>query len=192
MSEARAGGQCPPYEMPAENPSTMKRSILGLMIGLCLVGATLAQVAKKQAEVYRELFLELDANRDNAIERDEVPASARASFDRLLKRGDDNHNGKLEADEFRGILIDLRTFAEQAKKQAVERFESMDKDKDGKVSREEFTGPRPRFDALDRNEDGFLTQQEFLAGLQAKAAAKAPAKKKADAAKKSEKVKTPA
>ncbi len=49
----------------------------------------------------------------------------------------------------------------------------MDKDGDGKVSREEFTGPKPRFDLLDRNGDGFVTQQEFLAGAQAKAAAKA-------------------
>lgn len=167
----------------------MKRALLGLIVGLSFVGVVFAQVAKKQAEVFRDLFQELDTNRDNAIERNEVPASARASFDRLLKRGDDNHNGKLEAEEYRAILVDLRTFAEQAKKQAIERFESMDRDHDGKVSREEFTGPKARFEILDRNGDGFVTQQEFLAGVQAKAAAKAPAKKKAGAAKKVDGVK---
>jgi Ca2+-binding EF-hand superfamily protein len=167
----------------------LKRWTLAVVIGTSVVGAALAQVAKKQAEPYRELFLELDTNHDNAIERDEVPASARASFDRLLKRGDDNHNGKMEAEEYRSLLQDLRTFAEQNKKQALERFKSMDKDGDGKVSRDEFTGPKPRFDVLDRDGDGFLTQQEFVAPAQAKAAAKAPAKKKADRTKKTDSVK---
>ena len=133
-----------------------KRWALTLVFGMSLVGVALAQVAKKQAEQFRELFLELDANHDNAIERDEVPASARPSFERLLKRGDDNHNGKLEVEEYREVLLELRAFSEQAKKKAVERFKGMDKDGDGKVSREEFTGPKPRFDLLDRNGDGFV------------------------------------
>ncbi len=47
----------------------------------------------------------------------------------------------------------------------------MDKDGDGKVSREEFTGPVARFDLLDKNGDGFLTEPEFLGGAQAKKAA---------------------
>lgn len=166
-----------------------KRCSFGIVLGLSLVGIALAQAAKKQAEVFRELFQELDANRDNAIERDEVPASGRASFDRLLKRGDDNHNGKLEAEEYRAILIDLRTFAEQAKKQAADRFKAMDRDGDGKVSREEFTGPKPRFGALDRNGDGHLTQQEFLEAAQGKAGAKASPKKRAEGGKKAEAVK---
>jgi Ca2+-binding EF-hand superfamily protein len=169
--------------------SNMKRWLLALMIGLSLVGVALAQVAKKQAEVFRDLFLDLDANHDNAIERNEVPDSARPSFDRLLKRGDDNQNGKLELEEYRAILEDLRTFNEQTKKKAVERFKSMDKDGDGKVSREEFTGPKPRFDVLDRDGDGFLSQQELLAGAQGKAAGKVPAKKKAGAGKNAEDVK---
>jgi Ca2+-binding EF-hand superfamily protein len=159
-----------------------KRWALTLVLAMSLVGFSLAQVAKKQAEPFRDLFLELDANHDNAIEGDEVPASARPSFERLLKRGDDNRNGKLEAEEYRAVLLDIRAFNEQAKKKAVERFKGMDKDGDGKVSREEFTGPKPRFDVLDRNGDGFLTQQELLAGAPAKAVAKkkAPNVKKAE------------
>ena len=169
--------------------SNLKRLSIAFVIGMSMIGVVLAQAAKKQAEAFRELFLELDANRDMAIEREEVPESARASFDRLLKRGDDNHNGKLEAEEYRAILVDLRTVAEQAKKQAVDRFKTMDKDGDRKVSREEFTGLRPRFDVLDRDGDGFVTQQEFLAGAPGKVAPKAAGKKKAEAAKKTEAVK---
>jgi Ca2+-binding EF-hand superfamily protein len=164
----------------------LKRCAIVSIFGTALVGFALAQVAKKQAEAFRDLFLELDANHDNAIEREEVPASARPAFERLLKSGDDNHNGKLEAEEYKAVLLDLRAFNEQAKKKAVERFKSMDKDGDDKVSREEFTGPKERFDLLDRNGDGFLSQQEILSAAQAKAGAKAQQKKKAASVKKAE------
>jgi Ca2+-binding EF-hand superfamily protein len=165
----------------------LKRWALTLVLGLGLVGLALAQAAKNQAEQFRELFLELDANHDNAIEREEVPASARPAFERLLKRGDDNHNGKLEAEEYRAVLQDLHAFNEEAKKKAVARLKSMDRNGDGKVAREEFTGPKERFDQLDRDGDGFLSQQEIVAAAQAKkAAAKAAAKKKAASVKKAD------
>jgi Ca2+-binding EF-hand superfamily protein len=80
--------------------------------------------------------------------------------------------------------LDLKEFADHARKRAVERFQGMDKDRDGKVSRDEFTGPKLRFDQLDKNADGYLTQQEFLGGVPAKA--KAAAKNKKAAAKKKE------
>ena len=118
-----------------------------------------------QAVQLRELFLELDANHDGAIEKAEVPASGHAAFERLLKQGDADHNGKLEAQEYRAVLEELKEFGEQAKKKAVQRFKTMDKDRDGKVSREEFTGPKERFDLLDKNGDGLLTEQEFLGGV---------------------------
>jgi Ca2+-binding EF-hand superfamily protein len=164
--------------------SSMKRGGIATIVGISLIGLALAQDAKKQAEQFRELFLELDANHDGAIERDEVPASGRPAFERLLKRGDDNGNGRLEAEEYRSILQDLRSFGEQAKKKAIDRFKAMDKDGDGRISRDEFTGPRPRFDILDRNGDGFLTQQELVAAAQGKAAAKTTAKKKRESARK--------
>ncbi len=164
------------------------RCALAFLCASSLVGLALAQAAKKQAAPYRELFQDLDANSDRAIERDEVPPSGRAAFDRLLKRGDDNHNGKLEAEEYRALLLDLREFGEQARKKAVDRFHAMDRDHDGKVSREEFTGPRARFDVLDRNADGQVTDQEFLEAVtgkaQAKKAARTAEKKSGAAAKK--------
>jgi Ca2+-binding EF-hand superfamily protein len=167
----------------------IKRWAIATIFGTALVGFALAQVAKQQAAPFRELFLDLDANHDNAIEREEVPASARPAFELLLKSGDDNHNGKLEADEYKAVLLDLREFTEEAKKKAIERFKSMDKDGDGKVSREEFTGPKERFDLLDRNGDGVVTEEEFLTNAQAKAAGKAQQKKKAANAKKADTIK---
>ncbi|MGP0068182.1 MAG: EF-hand domain-containing protein [Isosphaeraceae bacterium] len=163
---------------------------IAMVSALGLVGVGLAQAPGTQALQLRELFLQLDSNRDGVIEKSEVPASAHASFDRLLKQGDANHDGKLEAQEYRAVLEELKEFGEQAKKKAVARFQSMDKDRDGKVSRDEFTGPKERFDLLDRNSDGQLTEQEFLGGVSAKAAgkakAKAAAKKKVAAVKKAD------
>jgi len=40
-----------------------------------------------------------------------------------------------------------------------------DKDKDGKVSREEFSGPKQLFDLIDANRDGFITREEHEAFL---------------------------
>jgi Ca2+-binding EF-hand superfamily protein len=164
------------------------RGVAALLSAAMLVGVGLAQTPGGPAAQFRELFLQLDANQDGAIAKEEVPPSARPAFERLLKRGDSNHNGQLEADEYRSVLLDLRDFAERTKEQAVRKFQSLDQDGDGKVSREEFTGAKARFDQLDRNGDGFLTQQEFLGGAAAKAQAqaKAAAKKQANAAKKSD------
>lgn len=147
------------------------RCTLVLVCATSLVGVAVAQAAKKQAAPFRELFVELDVNRDRAIERDEVPPSGRAAFDRLLRRADLNHNGKLEAGEYRDLLLDLRDFGQLVRKKAVDRFNAMDRDHDGKVSREEFTGPRPRFDVLDRNGDGQITEQEFFSPIGARAQA---------------------
>jgi Ca2+-binding EF-hand superfamily protein len=161
---------------------------IALIAAGALVGVGLAQAPGLGFQP-RDLFLQLDANQDGAIDKEEVPAKGRPAFERLLKQGDANHNGKLEADEFRSVLVDLKEFADHARKKAAERFQSMDKDRDGKVSREEFTGPKPRFDQLDKDGDGYLTQQEFLGGVPAKAAAKnkkAAAKKKSAAVKKVE------
>jgi len=154
--------------------------------GLVGLGVGLERSAIGQAAPLRELFLELDANQDGSIAKEEVPANGRPAFDRLLKQGDANHNGKLEASEFRAVLDDMQEFAKEARNKAARRFDSMDKDHDGKVTREEFTGPKPRFDLLDQNGDGSLAREEFLNGALGKAAAKkqANAAKKADAVKK--------
>lgn len=37
----------------------------------------------------------------------------------------------------------------------------MDHNKDGKVSKGEYSGPDQRFDEMDKNKDGFLTKDEF-------------------------------
>jgi len=77
-------------------------------LSFTLAVATLAsgQTPKQLANTtpWRDLFMDLDANNDRVIERAEVPEAGRKAFERLLNHGDANHDGKLEAEEFRDLL----------------------------------------------------------------------------------------
>lgn len=55
--------------------------------------------------------------------------------------------------------------ARLAQKQAAEKFDKADKNKDGKLSKEEvadFPYLVGKFDSLDQNKDGFLSWEEFV------------------------------
>jgi Ca2+-binding EF-hand superfamily protein len=66
-----------------------------------------AENGSKKAEGRRsELFDKLDANHDGQITSDEVPEEQRRLFNRLLRQGDSNHDGKLSRAEFLGAKDD--------------------------------------------------------------------------------------
>lgn len=51
----------------------------------------------------------------------------------------------------------------------AERFAKMDTNKDGVITRDEFTGRRPEmFDLIDANKDGKLTKEEISAAMKAR------------------------
>ena len=120
--------------------------------------------APKQAPAatpFRDLFIELDANNDRVIERSEVPESARKAFDQLLSHGDSNHDEKLQAEEFRDLLLKVDWRRSVPLEQRERRFKNLDRNGNGKLERDEFPGGPGRFKQLDRNGDGFLSRDEI-------------------------------
>jgi EF hand len=109
----------------------------------------------------RDLFLDLDANGDRVIEKNEVPESGLKAFETLLKYGDTNHDGKLDAPEYRALLERVNWSKIRSPAQLEHRFKMLDKNEDGKLDRKEFPGAPARFDVLDKNEDGFLSRDEI-------------------------------
>jgi hypothetical protein len=161
----------------------IKRSLLAIVLGS--LGADIETPVRAQAQPAAnpvQTVLQLDSNGDMVLERDEVPESGQAAFDRLLKLGDANKNGKLEADEIRAMAVKLRR-ARGAGLAGPARFKALDKDGDGKLSREEFPGPPAQFARIDADNDGFISQEEAaraVASGPGGPAPKAKAAKKAD------------
>jgi hypothetical protein len=155
------------YAMKLEIKSGRSVSLaaLSIAVGCALVAASsaMAQTPKKAGKPtpFQDLFLELDANSDRVIELGEVPESAHAAFHRLLKHGDSNHDGKLEATEYRDLLQRVDFGAALTPEQRERRFKNLDKNGDGKLDRQEFQGGPARFDRLDRNGDGILGRDEL-------------------------------
>lgn len=154
------------------------RSLLLLTVASLLISVPEAraqtqspQKGERQAPL-RDMFLDLDANNDRVIDPDEVPADGRPAFDRLLRDGDSNHNGKLETDEFRGILQKTGRSAAGGEL-ALKRFEKLDKNGDGKLDSTELTDHPQLLDRLDRNGDGFIEKAELSSTATAKKPAKA-------------------
>jgi|GEM_PF-2780185 len=82
-----------------------------------------------------------------------------AAYDQLRKL-DTNHDGKIDEAE-------LKTYREQRKKERIDAiFDTLDKNKDGKISKDEARGFwADDFDKLDTNKDGFLEKNEVEAAL---------------------------
>ena len=100
-----------------------------------------------------------------------MPESALPAFDRLLKAGDTNKDGKIQIDEMRAIYQSGMRANPAAMKA---RLEAMDTDKDGKVSKAEFTGIPANFGRMDTDSDGFLSKEEIDRAAKAMGAAGTP------------------
>ena len=139
--------------------------VLGLGLALLTGGLAGAQAQAVDGLDVQQLFGQLDTNDDKVVDAKEVPEAGRPAFQALLKLGDVNKNDKLELEEYRALAVIMRQGAGPGTSgpDAPRRIMAMDKDDDGKVSKEEYTGPAPLFDRLDADKDGSITRREAAA-----------------------------
>lgn len=136
--------------------------IFPLLLVLCLPVAALAQGGPPGSPSARRMMMEMDADHDGFVSREEFMAS-HAGADRLFGQLDTNHDGAISRDEY---LAGGR--ADRGKQGRAERFRVLDSNGDGRITREELDARRnARFEALDGDRDGKLSQQELRAGLNA-------------------------
>jgi EF hand len=131
---------------------------LQFVTGACLTIALSATVLEAQ-QGRRMRFRGMDVNRDGVITRSEWRGNAR-SFD----THDTNQDGVLSGNEV-SISGDRDVYRDRdGWDDLVDVFDSVDKNNDGLVSRDEWYGDRTTFSRLDRDRNGVLKLSEFLGG----------------------------
>ena len=140
-------------------------------------------VSKEEFPGRPERFSRLDANGDGMIDSTEAPQGRRhhgKGKRNLIEKFDKNGDGVVSKDEFPGreeCFADMDTngdgsldSSEAANKRCPKWdkggnfIQNLDKDNDGKVSKEEFPGPEARFAQLDANADGYIDSSEAPKG----------------------------
>lgn len=108
------------------------------------------KVTKEEFSGDADIFDLLDKNKDGVVSLDELglPADYKP---RPLPKESDNAEGRMKGG-------DASRRAEEMKKRFIQ-LKAMDKDGDGRVSKEEYNGKFP-FDLLDRNKDGFIDEKD--------------------------------
>ncbi|WP_158635645.1 EF-hand domain-containing protein [Gemmobacter aquaticus] len=115
----------------------------------------------------RGRFASIDANEDGYVSSEEAASSA----DMVFSAMDTDDDGVITLDEFMAVRMGAqiavnpdRQALMQARKKA--RFDPMDSDSDGSVSKAEFmAASKAHFDAADTDQDGKVTPWEIRASI---------------------------
>lgn len=156
-------------------------TVFTLVLSTGLIGRGVADDAPATAKQSGEVFKKLDTNGDGVLTASEIPKEQQKLFERLLRIGDANKDGKLSREEFDSAtqktekpVTDINQtpgvspVAGKGKKKADPKqiFERLDKNKDGKLTSDEVAD-RPRIKAaFDHQGKDSLTLDEFTAAMQ--------------------------
>jgi Ca2+-binding EF-hand superfamily protein len=120
------------------------------------------------AQEAADLFDRLDKNSDGQVAPDEVEGQGKGLFDRLLRNGDKNEDGKLSKEEFAEAMkrrpnVDRPAGEPERPNVDLEQlFTRADKNGDGKITKDEAPEKLAQgFDRVDANGDGSVDKEEF-------------------------------
>lgn len=116
-----------------------------------------------------DAFKKIDANGDGNVTAAELAnaeaGAVRARLQLEFNRLDTNHDGQLSQTEFLAQAPTAAALTNQATREVA----ALDKNKDGKVTIDEFRAPQlAMFDRLDANHDGTVTPEELKAAQAAR------------------------
>lgn len=124
------------------------------LVAVILASTAVPALAQAQAQSRAQSgirFQGMDRNRDGVITRDEWNGN-----DRSFQNQDWNGDGKLSGEEVR--VGGRRELARERN----DRFDDLDTNRDGRLTRAEWRGGAALFDVLDADRDGLLTRTEAV------------------------------
>lgn len=138
----------------------MRNLIAGILfVAMPCIALAADQTAGNQKARFDQIFRSLDMDNSGTLSREEVELKAPVlaeNFDRM----DANHDGGLSKKEIK----DAVSAAEKRRREFAKNLEAADKDKNGKLSRNEalaLPNISENFDVIDSNHDGQLVIKEI-------------------------------
>lgn len=160
------------------------KSIFIGFLATAIILPTTTFAFQDKAKVKQDRFTQIDTNGDGTVDFAEFMTHAEMRAEKRgtkVKRGghgrhgvrvmrgnrgahkkpiDINGDGSISLEEFSKPTLDALT--KMANKRLKSRFEDLDRNEDGKLSKAEQERPmRKRFERMDENEDGKLSKQEI-------------------------------